>query len=89
VREYIGNYHENADLEGDVHVVCHLFHCLISDLSQPVQGTSPDATQEGHEWLSLWQLAACRFYPQALIPALLHLEQESALSSCTYVGDIN
>jgi 8-oxo-dGTP diphosphatase len=89
VREYIGKHHENAELEGDIHVVCHLFHCIISDFSQPLREKSPDSTQEGHEWLPLQQLATCRFYPQALIPALLHLAQENTLASCTYVGDIN
>jgi hypothetical protein len=89
VREYIGKHHENADLEDDVHVVCHLFHCTIADISQPLQGKSPDPTQEGHQWLPLQQLATCRFYPRALIPALFHFAQENTLPSCTYVGDIN
>jgi 8-oxo-dGTP diphosphatase len=89
VREYIGKHHENADLEGDVHVVCHLFHCTMNEFSQTFQGKAPDPDQEGVEWLPLQQLASCRFYPQALIPALLHLEQGNVLSPLIYVGDIN
>ena len=72
VREYIGKHHENAETEGHVHVVDHLFHCRVSNFSHSSQGTAPDPTQEGIEWLPLGQLATCRFYPQALIPGLLN-----------------
>ncbi len=89
VREYIGKYHENADLEGDVHVVCHLFHCTISEFSHPFQGSAPDPTQEGIEWLPLGQLATCRFYPRALIPWLIELGQGIPSSVPLYVGDVN
>jgi 8-oxo-dGTP diphosphatase len=53
VREYLGKHHENADLEGDVHVVCHLFHCTMSEFSHTFQGSAPDPTQEGVEWLRI------------------------------------
>ncbi|GHO89410.1 NUDIX domain-containing protein [Dictyobacter formicarum] len=89
VREYIGKHHENADLEGDVHVVCHLFRCTIDEFSRTFEGMAPDADQEGVEWLSLGQLATYRFYPQALIPFLLEQGQGISSSAPLYVGDIN
>jgi 8-oxo-dGTP diphosphatase len=89
VREYIGKHHENADLEDDVHVVCHLFHCTMSSVSQIFQGMAPDPDQEGVEWLPLQQLTTYRFYPQALISALIELEQGTPSSVPLYVGDVN
>jgi 8-oxo-dGTP diphosphatase len=89
VREYIGKHHENADLESDVHVVCHLFHCIISSVSHTFQGSAPDPTQEGVEWLPLTQLATCRFYPQALIPFLIEQGHGIPSSAPLYVGDVN
>ncbi|QBD74779.1 NUDIX domain-containing protein [Ktedonosporobacter rubrisoli] len=89
VREYIGKHHENADLEGDVHVVCHLFHCTINELSGALQGSSPDSTQEGVEWLPLEQLATIRFYPQALIPFLFEQAHAIPPIASLYVGDVN
>jgi 8-oxo-dGTP pyrophosphatase MutT (NUDIX family) len=89
VREYIGKHHENADLEGNVHVVCHLFRCTMNFVSRPFQGSAPDPTQEGVEWLPLQQLATCRFYPQALIPFLFEQGQGLLSSAPLYVGDVN
>jgi 8-oxo-dGTP diphosphatase len=89
VREYIGKHHENADLEGDVHVVCHLFHCTMNPVSQIFQGMAPDPDQEGVEWLPLQQLTTYRFHPQALISSLIELEQRTPSSVPLYVGDVN
>lgn len=89
VREYIGKHHENADLEGDVHVVCHLFHCTINEIPQTFEPIAPDEGQEGVEWLSLRDLTAHRFYPQALIPFLLEQGQGIPSSAPLYVGDVN
>ena len=89
VREYIGKHHENADLESDVHVVCHLFSCTISEFSRTFEGKAPDADQEGIEWLPLERLATYRFYPQTLIPSLLEQGQGIPSSAPLYVGDVN
>ncbi|HEU5376767.1 MAG TPA: NUDIX domain-containing protein, partial [Ktedonobacteraceae bacterium] len=88
VREYIGKHHENADLEGNVHVVCHLFHCTLNEFPETFQGKAPDPDQEGVEWLPLQQLASCRFYPQALVSSLMELErvQEGCSSGATPLG---
>lgn len=89
VREYIGKHHENADLEGEVHVVCHLFDCTISEFTHTFKGKAPDADQEGIEWLPLERLATSRFYPQALIPFLLEQGRGIPSSAPLYVGDVN
>ena len=89
VREYIGKNHENADLEGDLHVVCHLFHCTINEFLHTFEGKAPDEDQEGVEWLPLEELATCRFYPQALVPFLLELGRGVPSSAPLYVGDVN
>ena len=89
VCEYIGKHHENAETEGHLHVVDHLFHCLVENLPDALQAKEADLGQEGIEWLSLRQLASYRFYPQALIPSLIDLGQGRLLSVPIYVGDIN
>lgn len=89
VREYIGKNHENAEMEGDLHVVDHLFHCLVDHYPETFLAKAPDTDQEGIEWLPLNQLAIRRFYPQTLIPHLLELGARSVLSTPVYIGDIN
>jgi 8-oxo-dGTP diphosphatase len=89
VREYIGKHHENAETEGNLHVVDHLFHCLVEHFPETFLAKAPDTGQEEIEWLSLNQLRTCRFYPQTLIPHLIELGEGRVPSTPVYVGDIN
>lgn len=84
VREYIGQNHEFAETDANVHQVELMFECLLK--SEPRHGDAPDSLQTGIEWLRLRDLINYRLYPRALIPLLV---AGRSSEEPVYLGDAN
>ncbi|QHW30548.1 NUDIX domain-containing protein [Paenibacillus rhizovicinus] len=84
IREYIGNNHEFAEWDHDVHQVEFYFACRLVNHTETFHGSNPDELQVGVEWVALEQLHEVRLYPHSLIKQL----NRTAAAVC-YVGDTN
>jgi ADP-ribose pyrophosphatase YjhB (NUDIX family) len=85
VREYIGQHHEFAAWDGDLHQLELMFTCQTLARAHPRQGSLPDEDQTGVAWLPLERLDEFRLYPLALIPHLVQPGEEKPI----YLGDVN
>lgn len=86
VRDYIGKNHEFADEDGGEHQLELIFECELEPGQEPSTGLETDSRQTGVVWLELASLPAYRFYPRALIPHLMRLEEANGV---VYLGDVN
>src|SRR5262245_11175944 len=69
VRESIAARHPSGNLPRQFHQVEIFFDCTLED--EPLQaGSEPDPTQTGVEWLTIVELQAQRFFPQAILANL-------------------
>lgn len=87
VSEYIGQNHEHAEWDSDVHVVVHLFACNVIDEGNFGRGTEIDHEQISLEWLPLKELPSFKFYPKAIIPHLINYGSHNKIEQ-VYVGDM-
>jgi 8-oxo-dGTP diphosphatase len=85
VREYIGRNHEFADQHGDAHETELMFACTIRPGQVLGNGTLPDASQVGVEWLDLADLDSYRLYPKVLKRVIASAKRTGG----TYLGDVN
>ena len=89
-RDYIGENHEFAAFEPDVHQVEIMFQCRLAEGERPGRGLAPDSHQTGFEWLDLDRLDDYRFYPAALKDALASLASGGSIGpGARYLGDVN
>lgn len=86
VREYIGQNHEFASDDGQVHQMEFMFACEVPAGYTPQSGPVPDTYQTGVDWLPLTDLMAYRLYPQTLRPLLMAGMPKGPVA---YLGDIN
>lgn len=94
VREYISARHEFADEEPDAHQVEYMFECRLArqngdcplDAAPGTVPILPDKGQLGLAWLPLATLTRYRFYPKALRPFFLHIDDPAVP---VYFGDAN
>jgi len=86
VRDYIGKNHEFADEDGGEHQVELIFECELEPGQEPGTAVEADSMQTGVVWLELAPLPAHRFYPRALIPHLVRLNDADRV---VYLGDVN
>lgn len=85
VREYIGQNHQFADWDADVHQVEFYFSCeLIDKDNDSFTGSNPDSHQVGVEWMEIAKLDEIRLYPDTLSKLL-----QAGKSSPCYLGDTN
>ena len=84
IREYIGENHEFAHFDKDVHQIEFYFMCSI--VRENVNGapTQPDTDQIGVEWIPLTDLHKSRVYPKAIVEVLQRAEKTEV-----YLGDVN
>lgn len=85
VREYIGQNHEFADHDGDVHQVEFMFECRITGRDMLGTGPLPDDNQIGIAWLPLHDIEDYRLYPLSLRPSLRLIGSSQPI----YLGDTN
>jgi 8-oxo-dGTP diphosphatase len=93
VREYIGQHHEFASWDSDLHQIELMFTCHALGVpagvdlagAHPRQGSLPDEDQIGVAWLPLERLDEFRLYPRVLIPHLMRSDEEQPI----YLGDVN
>jgi ADP-ribose pyrophosphatase YjhB (NUDIX family) len=86
IREYIGKNHEFAESDGDGHSIEFMFACSLPDGAVVANGEEPDESQVGFEWIPLYELETCRFYPRALSRIL---PDECRKPHPLYLGDVN
>ncbi len=85
VREYIGENHQFAAVDFDLHQVEFYFRCsLEGNASNLTNGAQPDTYQVGVEWVDLQQLEQIRVYPQQLGKKL-----HEQIDRPVYLGDVN
>lgn len=84
IREYIGENHEFAHFDKDVHQIEFYFLCSI--VRENVNGAplQPDTDQIGVEWIPLTDLHKSRVYPIAIVEVLQRAEKTEV-----YLGDVN
>lgn len=86
IREYIGNNHEFAVQDKDVHAMEFYFLCQVKAGQEPKMGKQPDTRQIAVRWLELSELTNYAIYPKAFQPLMLgDLEAEDT----RYLGDVN
>lgn len=85
IREYIGQNHEHAAFDADVHQVEYYFLCQVQE--QTSQPTNPDSHQVGTQWIPIEKLHTYRLYPKALIQSLQQFIQGQ--QTAIYLGDVN
>ncbi|MDQ3855145.1 MAG: NUDIX domain-containing protein [Chloroflexota bacterium] len=85
VRDYIGQNHEFADKDRDVHQLELMFQCSLPPGATPLTGAVPDTWQVGISWLELPRLADYRVYPKALQTLL----RVPLFGRPVYLGDVN
>ncbi|MFB9276695.1 NUDIX domain-containing protein [Cohnella cellulosilytica] len=84
VREYIGEHHQFAEWDADVHQVEFYFRCRLTDPEADMgNGAHPDEHQVGVEWVLLSRLGEIRVYPGTLAEKL----RIGVCEPC-YVGDV-
>lgn len=86
IREYIGENHEFANWDANVHQVEFMFECRLPEGVQPRTGHVPDSTQLDVEWLDVATLDNYRLYPLALRPLIASFRDAG---TPIYLGDIN
>lgn len=86
IREYIGERHEYAESDADVHQVEFYFSCKIKDL-QGGKPVLPDEHQIGTEWVPLEELTNLRVYPMEMRENLL--ENSKGKKTPIYLGCMN
>lgn len=86
VREYIGKNHEFAQWDADIHQIEYMFECELLPGSELKNGTVPDSTQVGIEWIELEKLKYCRIYP-AVIKQVIN--EDGSFKKQVYLGDVN
>ena len=64
IREYIGQNHEHAAFDADVHQVEYYFLCQVQE--QTSQPTNPDSHQVGTQWIPIEKLHTYRLYLKPL-----------------------
>ncbi|NIK80335.1 ADP-ribose pyrophosphatase YjhB (NUDIX family) [Paenibacillus castaneae] len=84
IREYIGQNHEFAKWDSDIHQVEFYFECVMETQNASFAGDNPDADQVGVEWIALNQLDEIRVYPKGLTK---HMQNN--LKKPCYIGDSN
>ncbi|WP_440115734.1 NUDIX domain-containing protein [Paenibacillus sp. QZ-Y1] len=85
IREYIGQNHEFAEWDADVHQVEFYFECSLIDPGATVfEGSNPDDHQVAVEWIALEDLSQIRLYPKTIGELLLKQGP-----SPIYLGDLN
>ncbi|WP_114571373.1 NUDIX domain-containing protein [Exiguobacterium flavidum] len=82
IREYIGQNHEFAIHDADVHQIEFYFACRL--LGRQVEATQPDVHQTGIEWVPLAALENYRVYPMAIRPVIAAQHKK-----LVYLGDVN
>jgi len=82
IREYIGENHEYAIHDADVHQIEFYFECRL--LGRRGEATQPDPYQTGIEWVPLADLENHRVYPKAIRPVL-----SARSEKLVYLGDVN
>lgn len=86
IREYIGNNHEFAVQDRDVHAMEFYFLCQLKAGQEPVLGREPDSRQIAVRWLELSTLTTYTIYPKAFQPLML---EKLDSKDTRYLGDIN
>jgi 8-oxo-dGTP pyrophosphatase MutT (NUDIX family) len=93
VREYIGQHHEHASSDAQVHVTDHIFRGYLADESDAaIAGATPhgrDPDQVGVAWVPVSALDQYRFYPRALIGRIQAIARDGRSPGPVYVGDVN
>jgi 8-oxo-dGTP pyrophosphatase MutT (NUDIX family) len=90
VREYIGENHEFAEHDGDVHQIEFMFRCDLKEDQFPATGPLLDAFQVGISWLPVAQLEQYRLYPAVLRELVkIVVSEEIKDSTQIYLGDVN
>ena len=85
IREYIGQNHEFAEWDSDIHQVEFYFLCQLKDQNSEVgNGYNPDPYQIAVEWIDLEELEEVRVYPKTLGSILKNNEKVNI-----YIGDVN
>lgn len=87
IREYIGNNHEHADFDADVHQIEYMFLCSVTGSRDLGNGIVPDEGQISVEWLPLEALMQYRLYPQTMREKLI--DYTKGVEFPVYLGDIN
>ncbi len=82
VRDYIAKNHEFSKFDPHFHQVDVFFECSLEPGEIPKNGSSPDSTQVGVQWLQLSNLEHVKLYPQELKTALRFRNR-------VYLGDVN
>lgn len=85
IREYIGQNHEHAAFDADVHQVEYYFLCQVN--AQTCQPTNPDSLQIGTQWIPIEKLHTYRLYPKALTQPLQKFIRGQ--QTTIYLGDVN
>ncbi|MED4554514.1 NUDIX domain-containing protein [Lysinibacillus capsici] len=85
IREYIGQNHEHAAFDADVHQVEYYFLCQVN--TQTCQPTNPDSLQIGTQWIPIEKLHTYRLYPKALTQPLQKFIRGQ--QTTIYLGDVN
>ncbi|MFW7188593.1 MULTISPECIES: NUDIX domain-containing protein [Lysinibacillus] len=85
IREYIGQNHEHAAFDADVHQVEYYFLCQLN--AQTCQPTNPDSLQIGTQWIPIEKLHTYRLYPKALTQPLKKFIRGQ--QTTIYLGDVN
>lgn len=81
IREYIGGRNGT-----DWHQVEFMFSCILQDGTECVDGSEPDTTQIGIEWLPIEWLDQYNLYPKAIIPLLMNGQDEH---TPVYLGNVD
>ena len=90
VREYLGQHHEYAETDAQLHIVDHLFRCALPHGVRPLHPVAPDPDQVDVAWVAVDQLPRYRcFFPRTLIPAIVALARGTSSPKPVYVGDVN
>lgn len=85
VREYIGQNHQFAEWDADVHQVEFYFSCeLIGEETGSFSGSNPDSAQVGAEWVEIAKLDEIRLYPDTISKLL-----QAGKNGPCYLGDTN
>jgi 8-oxo-dGTP diphosphatase len=84
IREYIGENHEHANWDHDMHQVEFYFECIIENRDEDFKATNPDNDQVGVEWIDINKLNEIRIYPKGLVNPLM----SNVFKPC-YIGDCN
>ncbi len=84
IREYIGKNHEFREYDSEMHQIEYMFLCTLKPGSRPGNGTKPDSTQLGVEWLEMGKLREYRIYP-GILAALI--SEDGQLDNRIYLGD--